>query len=456
MAPNAESARPAAGVERLTATVLPTVHGVFDMIGYRCGEGAEHIALVYGDPAAVGGRGPLVRIHSECLTGDAFGSLRCDCGEQLAAALSVISAEGAGVVIYARGHEGRGIGLLNKLRAYALQDGGLDTVDANSHLGLPVEARDYSQSAEILRDLGIRRLRLLSSNPAKQEELTRLGIEVTERVRLPVADRAENSRYLDAKRTRMGHDHLPAGDAWAELTAGRVPEAPLTASDRELVERYGPLVARGERAAVAQLGQSLDGFIASRTGDAEFVTGEEDRTHLHRLRALVDAVLLGWRTVASDDPRLTVRAVEGENPVRVILDPGARSPRASAVLSDGSSPTLWLVDAATPTPQAPSPHVTVLPVTGLRELEPAALLELLAGRGLGRVLVEGGGRTVSRFVRAGAVDRLYLTTASLLIGDGVPGLRFAGSDALADALRVPARKFMLGEDVCTVLDFSGE
>ncbi|MCP3425003.1 GTP cyclohydrolase II [Rothia sp. AR01] len=451
---NADSAHPAADVERVTATVLPTVHGIFDMIGYQNDAGTEHVALVYGDPAAVGGPGPLVRIHSECLTGDAFGSLRCDCGEQLAAALSVISAAGAGVVVYARGHEGRGIGLLNKLRAYELQDGGLDTVDANIHLGLPAEARDYAQSAAILRDLGVSRIRLLSSNPAKQEELTRLGIEVTERVRLPVADRAENARYLDVKRSRMGHDHLPAGDVWSELTSGRVPEAPLTASDRELVDRYGPLVARGSRFAVAQLGQSLDGFIASRTGDAEFVTGEEDRTHLHRLRALVDAVLVGWRTVESDDPQLTVRAVSGQNPTRVILDPGARTPRASGVLTDDSSPTLWLIDAGIPTPEV-APHVTVLPVPGLRDLEPAGLLDLLAERGLGRVLVEGGGRTVSRFVHAGAVDRLYLTTAALLIGDGVPGLRFAGEDVLADARRFPARQFMLGEDVCTVLDLSG-
>src|SRR5690606_8733957 len=163
--------------------------------------------------------------------------------------------------------------------------------------------------------------------------------------------------------------------------------------------RYGPLVAHRGPLVLAQLGQSLDGFIASRTGHAEFVTGPEDREYLHRLRALVDAVVVGVGTVVADDCRLTVRAVPGPHPERVVLDPSARAPLTSAVLTDGAAPTLWVVGEHADVPVAPAPHVTVLRVpVGGDGLAPPAVLEALARRGLQRVLVEGGGRTVSRFL----------------------------------------------------------
>lgn len=240
------------------------------------------------------------------------------------------------------------------------------------------------------------------------------------------------------------------GSVWDELLAGRIPAAPPTG--QELVERYAPLVAHRGPLAIAQLGQSLDGFIASRTGHAEFVTGPEDRAHLHRLRALVDAVVVGVRTVAADDCRLTVRAVRGRSPVRVVLDPAARAPSGSAVLTDGAAPTLWVVGEDAVLPAGPAPHVSVLraPVHG-GTLAPRDLLAALARRGLERVLVEGGGRTVSRFLEAGALDRLYLTTAPMLIGDGVPGIRFRGAEHLSGALRPPVRRFPLGADLCTEL-----
>ncbi|MGR6902038.1 GTP cyclohydrolase II, partial [Glutamicibacter sp. BSL13] len=151
------------------------------------------------------GRAPLVRIHSECLTGDVFGSYRCDCGEQLDAALAQIAAEG-GHLVYVRGHEGRGIGLLNKLRAYSLQEHGLDTADANEHLGLPVDAREYYAVVSILRTLGIDRVRLLTNNPDKVSKLREAGIEVSEQVPSLVAPRAENERYLRTKQQRFGHN----------------------------------------------------------------------------------------------------------------------------------------------------------------------------------------------------------------------------------------------------------
>lgn len=192
-------------VERAAETRLPTAHGEFRAIGFRSIlDGVEHIALVAGEMGA--GEDVLVRVHSECLTGDVFGSLRCDCGPQLAAALETVAAAGRGVVLYMRGHEGRGIGLLHKLQAYQLQDNGHDTVDANLELGLPADARDYGTGAQILSDLGVRSMRLLTNNPAKRAGLEGYGLEILERVPLPVHATEDNLRYLLTKRDRMGHD----------------------------------------------------------------------------------------------------------------------------------------------------------------------------------------------------------------------------------------------------------
>ncbi|HEX6920418.1 MAG TPA: bifunctional 3,4-dihydroxy-2-butanone-4-phosphate synthase/GTP cyclohydrolase II [Actinomycetes bacterium] len=192
-------------VERVAETRLPTRYGEFRAVGFRTAFDAfEHVALVKGEIAD--GRDVLVRVHSECLTGDVLGSLRCDCGPQLEAALRTVADEGRGVVLYLRGHEGRGIGLLHKLRAYQLQDVGHDTVDANLELGLPADARDYGLGAQMLADLGVRTMRLLTNNPAKRAGLEGYGLEIVERVPLAVHPTAENLRYLQTKRDRMGHD----------------------------------------------------------------------------------------------------------------------------------------------------------------------------------------------------------------------------------------------------------
>ncbi len=211
-----------------------------------------------------------------------------------------------------------------------------------------------------------------------------------------------------------------------------------------LVARYLPLCLAGPRRAVAQLGQSVDGFIATRTGDAHYVTGEEDRRHLHRLRALVDAVVVGAGTAVADDPRLTVRACAGPNPVRVVLDPRGRVPADRGVFTDGAAPTLWVVGAGRADAR-PGVEVLRLPAAA-GGFDPVHLLDALAARGLGRVLVEGGGVTVSRFLEAGALHRLYVTVAPVILGDGVPGLRFRGPELMSGALRAPVRRFPLGED----------
>ncbi|MEV6848646.1 bifunctional 3,4-dihydroxy-2-butanone-4-phosphate synthase/GTP cyclohydrolase II [Actinoplanes sp. NPDC051411] len=191
-------------VERVVETRLPTEHGEFAAVGYRAEvDGGEHVALVFGEVGD--GEDVLVRVHSECLTGDVFGSRRCDCGPQLDAALSRVASEGRGVVLYMRGHEGRGIGLLHKLQAYQLQDRGFDTVDANLELGLPADARDYGTGAQILYDLGVRSMRLLTNNPDKRAGLEGYGLTVLGREALPVRLHPENVRYLRTKRDRMGH-----------------------------------------------------------------------------------------------------------------------------------------------------------------------------------------------------------------------------------------------------------
>ncbi|MFF8673515.1 GTP cyclohydrolase II [Streptomyces sp. NPDC015242] len=198
------------GVERVVNAPLPTVYGEFQAIGYMDHDrGDEQVALVHGE---LGTDDVLVRLHSECLTGDSFGSQHCECGDQLDAALRAVVAEGAGVVVYLRGHEGRGIGLLAKLRAMALQAEGLDTVEANLALGLPVDARDYGVAARILDDLGVRSVRLMSNNPRKREALVDHGIRVAEQVPLLIPPCESNITYLRTKRERLDH-HLPHLDA---------------------------------------------------------------------------------------------------------------------------------------------------------------------------------------------------------------------------------------------------
>lgn len=199
-------------------SLVPTRHGTFRFLAYKDRvTGTDHLAIVSGEISDA----PLVRVHSECLTGEAFGSLKCECGPQLDAALDTIAAEG-GVVIYMRGHEGRGIGLINKLRAYSLQESGLDTVDANLALGLPADARDYAAAAGMLADLGIERVRLMTNNPDKVEQLREFGLDIVEQVPLLVGVGPNNHQYLETKRDRMGHliAAQELADAFAEMKTG--------------------------------------------------------------------------------------------------------------------------------------------------------------------------------------------------------------------------------------------
>lgn len=195
--------------ERVAEAEIPTRYGSFKAVGFRSlVDEREHVAFVAGDLGD--GEDTLVRVHSECLTGDVFGSLRCDCGPQLDLALAKVAEEGRGVVLYIRGHEGRGIGLFQKLRAYTLQDSGRDTVEANQDLGVPVDARDYGIGAQILYDLGVRSMRLLTNNPTKRAGIEGYGLRIVDRVPLLTPRNEHNERYLDTKASKLGH--LLGGD----------------------------------------------------------------------------------------------------------------------------------------------------------------------------------------------------------------------------------------------------
>lgn len=245
---------------------------------------------------------------------------------------------------------------------------------------------------------------------------------------------------------------IRAGDASLEVAPGGAwSAAPEPDRDAAMMfDLYLPLCATAaESLVVAQMGQSLDGYVATADGDSCYVTGSADRAHLHCLRALADAVIVGAGTVSADDPRLTVRAVEGEQPVRVVLARNGALDPAAHVLVDGAGPTL-VVHARDAHPVNGDGLALATDAEGF--FDPHRLLQALGRRGLRRVLVEGGGRTVSRFLHAGALDRAHVTVAPLIIGGGRRGIDLPPAASIRDALRPPVRRFALGEDVLFDLD----
>jgi len=407
---------------------LPTRWGDFRVSVFRF-DGTEVVALARGD---VDGVAPvLVRLHSQCLTGDVLGSLRCDCGEQLRSALAMIGGAERGVLLYLD-HEGRGIGLFDKVRAYGLQDGGLDTVDANVELGLPVDARDYSAAASVLRELGVRSVRLITNNPAKVLGLEMEGVAVTERVPLQTLPSDVNAPYLRAKASRMGHllDGLP--------DPRDVDEATIPA-DRPLV--------------TVHYAQTIDGRIASRTGDARWVSGERSLRLAHELRAAHDAVLVGIGTVLADDPKLTVRLVPGRSPVRVVVDGRLRTPPDANVLASTEAPTIIAT-----TPQASEERAAAIRMRGARVLRVKAdsdglvdlhdLFARLRRDGIRSLLVEGGRGIITATLREGLVDRLTVCIAPKVIGEGIAAVGDLHIDRLRDAMTFERAGFIAcGGDV---------
>ena len=257
---------------------------------------------------------------------------------------------------------------------------------------------------------------------------------------------------------RVAHRTRP--ELWLELgeSGGWEASVPPTPTARDLLDLYVPLTRRPDFV-IGQLGQSLDGRIATVSGRSHYITGPEDIRRLHRLRALVDAVVVGANTVALDDPELTVREVEGENPVRVVLDPDGRLEQDLQFFSDGAARTLVVRHASTstspswtPSDDPLAPEVLNLPTSGPEGFEPGAVLEALGARGLRRVLVEGGGVTVSRFLEAGLLDRLHLTVAPILMGSGRPGITLPPIETLDQSLRARCRHVPMGDDLLFDLD----
>ncbi len=372
--------------------------------------GSDLVVLARGE--LQGSEPPLVRLHSECLTGDALRSLRCDCGEQLQHSLGLIERAGRGALLYLR-QEGRGIGLKNKVSAYELQDQGLDTVDANLALGLPVDARDYRGAAAVLRLLGVPRVRLLTNNLGKCRALQDLGIEVTERVPLEVPPNPFNAGYLRTKAERMGHVlHHPVAESRPPMTRPRV---------------------------TVHYAQTLDGRIATRSGNSQWIGAQDSLVLAHELRAAHDAVMVGLHTVIADDPRLTVRLCPGPQPLRVVMDSRLRTPPESTILKEGGVPTLVMT-----TPAAPEERVALIRSRGVAValVEPdergrvdirAALAELRE-RGVRSVLIEGGSALITSALAAGVVDRLIVCLAPKLVGAGIEAVGDLDIRQLGDAI----------------------
>jgi len=419
---------------------LPTTAGEFEARALQCASGSVHLALVKGHLGD--GRSVLTRLHSECLTGDALGSLRCDCGVQLRTALRAIGSEGRGLLLYATGHEGRGIGLLNKLRAYVLQDDGLDTLEANRHLGFPPEVREYGDAAACLGALGVRSVRLLTNNPHKVRSLRRAGIDVAEVIPLATSPHARNLAYLRAKERRMGH----AGAA-GESVPEEVPRG------LDVTALLGPMATPASRPyVVLKYAQTLDGRIATRTGDSKWISGEPERRASHALRAACDAVLVGIGTVIADDPQLTVRLVPGASPLRIVLDTTLRMPPRAQVLGEAASTLVVTTERSSPERRAELRErgVAVRVVDAERPwgVNLPAALALLRAAGLRSLLVEGGAAVITSFLRQRLVDRVVVSIAPTIVGAGTEAVGDLRVARVSDGLRLKRRSLHpLGEDV---------
>ena len=431
-------------VKRTVTARIPTADGAFYLHHFRsAGDGKNHLALVLGDAE---GEDLLVRIHSECFTGDVLGSQRCDCGEQLTRAIQAIAAEGRGALIYLR-QEGRGIGLEEKLRAYNLQDDGYDTVDANLLLGHQADERDYTAAALILQELGVRSVRMLTNNPAKIEGLAGLGIEVRERIPLQMPSNLENRAYLETKVARMRHIIRLNGQNGPEqkeesedLAPGRAEayQPQLDGLHARIRSRNdgGERGQRGEKASslaphssllppqpfvTLTYAQSLDGCLTAQQGTATPISAPASLKMTHALRAAHGAILVGIETVLADDPALTVRLVAGDNPQPVIVDSHLRTPPDARLLQGSGG--AWIATTAQGAQSSrrlrleeAGACILTLPAAKKGRVDLAALLTCLGAEGIGSLMVEGGARILTSFLEEGLADYAVITIAPVFLG----------------------------------------
>jgi GTP cyclohydrolase II len=411
---------------------LPTWAGEFDLRAFQATSGEVYLLFVHGEIGD--GRGLLVRLHSGCLTGDALGSLRCDCGPQLRLAMRRIAADGRGVLLYAPGHEGRGVGLVSKLRAYMLQDDGHDTVEANRRLRLPVDGRDYREAVQVLLAAGVHGARLLTNNPEKASALDRGGIRVEAVVPLQTAPHVRNHRYLETKRQRLGHQ-APSGEA---LPGGGPLDGQHQAIDATGL--LGEVRAYPDRPyVVLKYAQTLDGRIATGGGDSKWISSPEERRVAHAMRAACDAVVVGAGTVLADDPLLTVRMVPGASPIRVVLDSSLRVPADAQVLGPDATTVVLTSERSDPDRRTALRRrgVQVEVVRGAPEgIDLADGLSRLLALGIRSVLVEGGARVITSALRGCLADRVVAAVAPVLLGAGTEAVGDLGAVQVTDGLRL--------------------
>ncbi len=397
-------------MERLTCARIPTSVGQFELCLFENNhDGKEHLALVMGDVAEQ--EQVLVRVHSECFTGDVLGSRRCDCGEQLHRAMQLIAEEGRGIIIYLR-QEGRGIGLLSKLRAYNLQDEGYDTVEANLMLGHHADERDYTAAALMLQSLGVESLRLITNNPTKIESLQALGIKVADRVPLQSQITAENAEYLVTKVQRMRH--LLDLNGWVNGDGHDISSTVEESKNRQRQwSSPRPYI-------TLSYAQSLDGSITARRGQPMGLSGPEAMTMTHQLRADHDAILVGIGTVLADDPGLTVRLVNSRDPQPIILDSQLRFPLDAKMLNNPRPPWIAAVEPIDPIRreqlETAGAQVLAVPPNSQGQVDLIPLLAQLRQRGIERLMVEGGASIITNFLAAQLVACIVLTIAPVLVG----------------------------------------
>ena len=416
-------------VARLT---LATWSGEFDLRAFQGASGEVYLLFVQGEIGD--GLGLLVRLHSGCLTGDALGSLHCDCGPQLRLAMRRIAAEGRGILLYAAGHEGRGVGLVSKLQAYMLQGEGHDTVEANRQLGLPVDGRDYREAAQILVAAGVRSLRLLTNNPAKASALEREGVLIEDLVPLQTSPHERNRRYVETKRQRLGH-RAPGGEP---LTGDGSLAGHEKALDATVL--LGDVHSHLDRPSVVlKYAQTLDGRIATGGGDSKWISGPQERRAPHAMRAACDAVAVGAGTVLADDPQLTVRMVPGASPIRVVLDSTLRVPPDAQVFGPGAA-TIVLTSERSDPDRRVALRQRGVRVEVVREapdgVDLADGLARLLRLGIRCVLVEGGARVITSMLRERLVDRVVVAVAPLLLGKGTEAVGDLGASLVADGRRL--------------------
>jgi GTP cyclohydrolase II len=403
---------------------LATPYGEFQVFGFELPSGRTYLALAQGDVAD--GYGVLVRLHSECVTGDTLGSFRCDCGPQLASSMRRLAAEERGLLLYAVGDEGRGIGIVNKLRAYRLQDLGLDTVEANAQLGLPIDSRDFREAADILRSLGVRSVRLLTNNPAKVAGIREAGIRVDEVLPVTTSPNRRSLAYLRTKRERLGHE--PFGEEPGETPSSAVDVAELVGDPH------------GRRPyVVLKYAQTVDGRTATSTGDSRWISSAEERVLSHSVRASCDAVAVGIGTVVADDPQLTVRLVPGPSPMRVVFDSSLSIPDSARLFAGGPTTLLFTTERSEPGRRRAlverGVRVHVVP-EGPAGLDLGAALAEMRVLGITTLLVEGGARIATSLLAARLVHRVIVSIAPTLLGTGRNAVGDLGIDRIAAGIHI--------------------